>query len=191
MGKVRRPRVDVDLRPYIRSNHGSRAKDMIVLHETVSYNKPGLGDIKGVAAYMNSKGYGIHGIIDKDANSGWLYDPDRVIWHVAGGNYQAIGFELVSEIPMMKGNILRFRAWWKRKRQLDKAAKWIAYLSKAEGIPIRFSNGGEPGVTSHWNVSRAAGIAGGHWDCWPKHQGGYFPMMYVIRKAQAYAKKGW
>jgi hypothetical protein len=107
-------------------------------------------------------------------------------------NTRSIGFELVSEIPMLRPG-LRFPTWWKRRKQLDKVAHWIAWLRATEGIPIRYSDGSKPGVTTHWHVSRTFLGGHGHWDCWPRHEpGGYFPAMYVVRKAQSIAKSaGW
>ena len=87
---------------------------------------------------------------------------------------------------------LRFPTWWKRRRQLNKLAHWIAYLHAAEGIPIRYSDGRRPGVTTHWQVSQTFLGGHGHWDCWPRSYGlgGYFPVAYVIRKAQQIYRGG-
>lgn len=196
MPRVRRPPVAVDLRPYFRARErGHHFKDMIVLHETVSYNQPGLADIRSVAAYMASRGLEIHGIIDKDGNTGWCEDPTAVYDHTAsrGGNVnsRSIGFELVSEVPLLRTNALRFATWWSRREQLDTVARWIAWLHESEGIPVRASDGSKPGVTTHWHVSRTFAVPGGHWDGWPKALGGYFPFHYVIRRARSYLERGW
>ena len=87
MPPVARPRVDVDLRPYFKGEErGHSVKELIVCHETVSYNREGFGDIQSVAAYMDSVGLEIHGIIDSEANSGWCYDANAIYDHAASGD---------------------------------------------------------------------------------------------------------
>lgn len=188
---MNRPRVDVDLRPYFKGEEpATHAKSLIVCHETVSYNRVGLDDIKGVAAFMDSRQLEIHGIIDVEGHSGWSYEPRNVYDHAASGsglvNTRSIGFELVSEIPFLKTGLLRREAWQARKRrkQLDTLAQWCAWLHVTQGIPLRYSDATRPGITSHWDVSRTYLGGHGHWDCWPIHRGGHFPILYVIRKAQ-------
>lgn len=187
---IQRPPIQLDLRPYYKGEEtGHREKDLIVLHETVSYNKPGLIDIKEPAAYLDAKGYEIHAIIDAEQNSAWCYDPTAVYDHAYSGvglvNTRSIGIELVSEIPL-KPSPLRYQAWLKRRKQLDRLAWWVAWLCQQQSIPIKYSDSSmsEPGITSHWDVSQTWNVTHGHWDCWPKHKGGHFPMLYVVNKAQ-------
>jgi hypothetical protein len=196
MARIARPKVDLDLRPYFKGEErGHSVKELIVCHETVSYNAPGIVDEKNVAAYMDKVGLEIHGIIDAEAHSAWCYDATAIYDHAASGsgnvNTRGIGFELVSEIPMLKPG-LRFDAWRRRRKQLNKLAEWCAYLHVAEGIPLRYSDGRRAGITTHWSVSKTFLGGHGHWDCWPKHVGGlgYFPVMYVVRKAQQLLEDG-
>lgn len=192
---VKRPRVDVDLRPYFAGEErGHQAKSLIVLHETVSYNRPGLTDISGPAAYMDATGLEVHGVLDQEGNSGWSYDPTAVYDHAASGqggvNSRSIGFELVSEIPFLK-TITERRIAWKspaRVKQLDEAAAWCAWLHETEGIPLVYSDSEDPGITTHWSVSRRWLGGHGHWDCWPLHLGGHFPVLYVVQKARNLVK---
>lgn len=189
---VSRPRVDVDLRPFFKGEEpATHDKTLIVCHETVSYNRVGLGDITGVAAFMDSRQLEIHGIIDVEGHSAWSYEPRHVYDHALSGdgmvNTRSIGFELVSEIPFLQTGALRREAWQARKRrkQLDKLAAWCAWLHVTQGIPLRYSDASTPGITSHWDVSRTYLGGHGHWDCWPLHKpGGHFPILYVVRKAQ-------
>lgn len=192
MPRFPRPRVAVDLRPYFGDEERFHSnKELIVLHETVSYNRAGVGDIKSVAAFMDSRQLEIHGILDLDGNSAWCYDPRAVYDHAASGggnvNTRSIGFELVSEIPLLPSPV-RFRTWWARRKQLDLAARWIAHLHFDQGIPVRYSRGDRPGITTHWNVSQTYLGGHGHWDCWPRHEGGHFPLHYVIRRAEQYVR---
>jgi hypothetical protein len=188
---VKRPPADLDLRPYFGGEErGHRAKDMIVLHETVSHNRPGLGDIRSVASFLDDTGLEIHGIIDQEANVGWCYDRRAVFDHAASGrgqvNTRSIGIELVSEIPLLSTRARRRAAWESpaRKPQLNELARWCAWLSTVENIPLRYSNGAHPGITTHWHVSETWLGGDGHWDCWPIHLGGHFPTLYVVNKAQ-------
>lgn len=190
---MKRPKVDVSLRGMFDS-HGSNRKSLIVLHETVSHDSPGTGDILAPAKFLASKGYGIHGIVDGDGNSGWAYNRRGLYYHAASGggnvNTRSIGFEQVSDVPLLKTNAERIKAWdprGPRGKQLRKIAEWCAWLHFAEGIPLVFSDGRTPGITSHWNVSETFLGGDGHWDCHPKHQGGHYPILYVIRKAQQIA----
>jgi hypothetical protein len=195
---VARPSVQVNLAPYFKGEEqDARAKSLFVCHETVSYNVHGLTDIAGVAKYMDSVNYEIHGIIDMEGNSGWCYDPLGVYDHCAsnGGmvNTRSIGFELVSEVPFMKTLALKREAWdpeGPRKKQLDKLARWVAWLHKKQGIPLTYSDGTRPGITTHWSVSQSYNVPGGHTDCWPLQKGGYFPVNYVIYKARQIVKEG-
>lgn len=186
---MRMPEVSVDLRKFYEGEEkGHHAKTLIVLHETVSYNRIGLSDIIGPAAYLDKEGYEIHGIIDQEANSGWCYDVTAIYDHAASGsgnvNTRSVGFELVSEIPMLRPPSVRFPTWWARRKQLNKCAEWCAYVSTVTDVPLQYSDASGPGITSHWDVSNTYNIAGGHWDCKPKHKGGHFPILYVVQKAR-------
>ena len=95
---LKRPRAEVDLRPFFGDEErGHAVKELIVCHETVSYNRVGLGDIQGVAAFMDSRQLEIHGIIDVEGHSAWCFDQRAVYDHVASGsgnvNTRSIGFE--------------------------------------------------------------------------------------------------
>lgn len=189
---VKRPKVDVDLRPYYKGEESGHAqKSLVVLHETVSHDRPGLGDITGPAAYLDSKGYEIHVIIDAEGHSAWCWDPTAIYDHAASGNgrvnTRSIGIELVSDVPLERDPVKRRKLWTPsgpRHLQLERLSEWVAWLSQTQGIPLRYSNASRPGITTHWSVSKTYGIAGGHWDCWPVHLGGHFPALYVIHRAR-------
>jgi len=202
MAGLSQPRVKVDLSPFFKGEERSHhEKTLIVLHETVSHNRAGTGDITGVASFMDQTGLEIHGIIDMEGNAAWCDDPEAVYDHAASGtgnvNTRSIGFELVSEIPSEKSKAKRKEMWEdkSRRKQLDTVAAWCAFLSTKHPIPLRFSQGDRPGITTHWNVSgtyqgktSSSPFVNGHWDCWPIHRDGHFPALYVIRKAQQILK---
>lgn len=199
---MKRPHVDVDLRPYFKGEErGHAGKKLIVLHETVSHNRPGLSDITAPAAFLDATGLEIHGIIDLEGNSAWCYDPTAIYDHAASGaggvNTRSIGFELVSEVPLERDPVKRRLAWspkGPRRRQLERVAEWCAFLhdlgmvnGSHVGVPLRVSDARVPGITSHWNVSRTWLGGDGHWDCWPVHLGGHFPLKWVAARARQLA----
>lgn len=192
MTEIKRPRVDVDLRPYFRGEErGHHRKTLVVWHETVSHNRPGLTDITAPAAFLDATGLEIHGMTDMEGHSGWCFDPTAIYDHAASGrgnvNTRSIGFEQVSEVPLERAPSKRRQMWdpnGPRKQQLDLAARWAAWLFQELAIPLRWSQGDRPGHTSHWNVSRTYLGGDGHWDCWPVHQGGHWPALYVMAKAR-------
>jgi hypothetical protein len=193
-----RPHIDVDLRPYFLTEAGGHhAKELIVLHETVSHDRPGVSDITGPAAFLDSTGLEIHGIIDIEAHSGWCYDRRAIYDHARSGtgmvNTRSVGFEQVSDVPFLPTRAQRRAAWdpkGPRRKQLNKVAEWCAWLSTVEKIPLKFSDGRTPGITSHWNVSETFLGGDGHWDCWPIHMGGHYPILYVINRAKQILEGG-
>ena len=173
--RARKPRVNVNVTSHMR-DAGSHPKDLIVLHETVSHDHAGLSDITAISKYLGRQGYGIHLIVDREGHSGYSNRETGLYFHCAGGNTnrRSIGIELVSFIPGIT-KTERYTVWRSRIRQLNSTARWIAYYSKQHGIPLTLSNGHSPGITTHWSVSQAFNVRGGHWDCYPKHLGRALP----------------
>lgn len=179
--------------------HGTHAKDLAVLHETVSRDLPGLADIEGVENDLAKRDYGIHGMTDAEGNMAWAYNLGKaVFWHCGGVNERSIGIEQVSYIPALiqQKTITReqgYKMWLSRERQLQATAKLLAAWHNVDpkGHPLVYSNGLHPGVTSHWDVSQHFSASQGHWDCQPHDKGGHYPMGHVISLAKAYAVAGW
>lgn len=166
--------------------HGRHKKDMIVLHETVSPDYPGWSDVIQTSNYLDSKDYGIHGVIDLEGHVAWAYGQGNAIfWHTAGGvNTRSIGIELVSRVMLQaKDNTSRWKIWWERNKQIEATAQLLAWISDTHKIPLVVSNGTVPGVTTHWQVTKTMKVAGGHVDCWPRHLGGYFPLLRIVARA--------
>lgn len=182
--------IDVNLAPIYAAagaGHGKRTKTLIVLHETVSHERPGVSDIVGNAKYMASltPALAAHGILDGEGNVGWAYGMrTQYFYHAKGANEHSIGLEQVSPVPSSKAERIQ---WWKdNTKLLDTTAAVCAAISKLDHIPLKYDPTAKIGICSHWDVSRAAGLSGGHWDCWPKHRGGHYPIYYVIYKAKQY-----
>jgi hypothetical protein len=186
MGKsVRRPRVDVTLAT--NDSHGFSKKRVIVLHQTISPDVKGFGDISGVGHYLDTKGYGIHVITDIEGNSGAVPEAyeEAVFYHASSGtlniNTWGIGIE---QISYKTGNPLY---WWKRARQLHKTARWCAYLCKKHGIKPVYDPTCVNGICGHADVTRQGHVAGGHTDCeYPD-----YPTKQVARLARNYMRTGW
>lgn len=179
-------------------SHGTQTKTMFVCHETVSHNVPGLSDILGVEGVLEREGYGIHGITDKDGHKCWAKNMgDAIFYHAGDVNGVANGVENVSEIPILVQaktvtHEQAHKMWMERHQQLSALAILMAcwHNKDPKNRPLKRSTGKieSPGVCSHWDVSRWYADSGGHWDCWPVDQGGYFPLDHVLDLAKHYAK---
>lgn len=174
-------------------SHGSHVKDMIVLHETVSGDVRGLGDILGVEHYLAKIGYGIHGMTDREGHIAWALGlGDAVFWHCGGVNERSIGIEQV--FRGAKNQPGDKKLWTVRQAELRATAKLIAAIWRAHPhIPHVASDGLHPGVTTHWNVSQHFKASEGHWDCHPTtaHPPGYYPLYSVLAIARTYYKLGY
>lgn len=177
--------------------HGTHRKELIVLHETVSPNYPGLGDVRQVSQYLDNKNYGIHGITDADGNIAWALGLGQAIfYHTQSGsgmvNSRGIGIEQVSRVMLdFRSRYAQWQGWLHLKKELNATAKLMACIARAHEIPLVSSDGRKPGVTTHYEVTKTYGITGGHVDCYPRHLGGYYPKLLVISLARRYYKLGW
>ncbi len=182
---LRRPRVDTVL-PVDRA-HGHAKKNLIVLHQTISPDVKGIGDVSGVGHYLDTVGYGIHIITDVEGKSGAVpvaYE-DAIFYHASSGsldvNTRGIGIEQVS----YKTGDPKY--WWKRAKQLHKTARWCAYLCKTYGIPAVYDPSCKAGIVGHADVTKAGNVIGGHTDCtYPN-----YPTKWVAAAAKTYMKVGW
>lgn len=173
--------------------HGRYAKDMIVLHETVSPDQDGLGDITAVENYLAGKDYGIHGMTDAEGHVAWARGLfNAIFWQAGGVNERSVGIEQVSNVMLRSpSNKVRRAIWLARNKQLHATAKLVAAICATHpGVPLRYGDGLHPGVTSHWDVSQHFAASEGHTDCWPAHKGGYYPIKTVIRLARIYRAAG-
>lgn len=182
--------VDLNLAPIVRGDaHGRHLKDLVVLHETVSGDTRGVTDERAVAQYLDRVGYGIHGMTDREGNIAWARGlGDAVFYHCGGVNERSIGIEQV-----FRGahNRAGDRALWAvRQAELRATAKLLAAIHNTWGVPLIYSDGDHPGVTSHYSVSQYHSASEGHWDCHPVHLGGYYPALAVIRLARTIARTG-
>lgn len=202
---VRQPRVDYDMRRDLRGvRNGRHAKDLICFHETVSGERRGISDIVGISRYLSpEKDWGIHGIIDQEAHSGWCGDENahEIYFCSASGrglvNSRAVHFELISDIPKLPTLRARREAWQEeeRDRQIEKCARWCLFLHEdgpkfGVRVPLVYSDSERPGITTHWDVTERWLNGLGHWDCWPAHKGGHFPILEIIYRARQLKEEG-
>lgn len=173
--------------------HGYHAKNLAVLHETISGDIHGWNDVSGNVNYLDKINYGIHSVNDLEGHIAWALGLGKAVFYHAGGvNEPSIGIEQVSDVPLKTpSNMLRRKFWVTRHPQLKATAKTLAAWHNAGGGPLKYSDALSPGVTSHWDVSQHFTASEGHTDCHPVHKGGYYPILEVIQMARIYQKAGW
>lgn len=197
-------RVDLDIAAEQSDNvHGVAGKDMIVLHETVSPQRPeSLADIRAVSHFLDVENYGIHGIVDNDGYIAWARGEWKAVFyhtaslgHAGNGrvNQRAIGIEQISRVMLdYTSQAKRWQAWLNMKPELHACAKLIAAICNTHPtIPLVASSGRTPGITTHWEVTQQFQVPGGHTDCWPHHLGGYYPKNLLLTLAARYKALGY
>lgn len=181
--------------------HGWHDKNMLVLHETVTPNMPGLKDILSVEIELANRDYGIHGMNDAEGNMAWAYGCGLAVFYHAGGvNLMSDGIEQVSMIPAMidKKIITRsqaYKMWLANTKQLTATAMmisaWHNTLPNERPIVRCNGTGTRPGICSHWDVSQYHKESDGHWDCQPHDKGGHYPLGHVIELAKSFVHFGY
>lgn len=183
--------------------HGYHKKIGVVLHETVSANYSGLGDIRSVSEYLDAKDYGIHSITDADGHIAHALGlGEAVFYHTAStgskgsgrANSNTIGIEQISRVMLdHTDRAARYAAWLHMDKELNATAKLVAALARAHKFPLQLNNGDttKPGITTHYEVSKRYGVEGGHVDCFPYHLGGYYPLKMVVALARRYSRLGY
>lgn len=159
-----------------RSSRGGVKPRLIVLHITVSHNRPGLADIDAILDYFSRPSTRASSHIVNDAeghDARCVRDQDKA-WTQAAYNPLSLAIEQIEY------SATRTRSEWLEgnAKQLENTALWIAYWSVKYGIPIERST--SHGVCEHRELGAAGG---GHSDCGP----GY-PMDVVLSKARLYAQ---
>jgi N-acetyl-anhydromuramyl-L-alanine amidase AmpD len=155
--------------------HGKHDPIRVAIHTTECADAPGLREIDAVVNFWKrqNRGLGAHVIIDKDGNAAKCAAYDRITYAVANRNTGTIHFELIGFAKFLP------QVWWLRLRQLNKLAKWLAYLNMEYGIRLEHST--VDGVAGHRDYPGQT-----HTD-----PGRYFPMKYVLRKAREFRANGW
>lgn len=169
---VRRPRVEFFGKA---PSHGLHTPVAGVWHDTESHDYPGLKEFGAIVNYWRNtpEKLGAHLIIDKDGNSALCVPFNKKAYAVSLHNTGRIHIELVGFSKFTP------KLWWLRIKQLNKLAKWMAYLNKEYGIPLVESvEAGWAGHSSYPGQSH-------------KDPGRWFPKKYVLRKAVQFRENGW
>lgn len=149
---------------------------LIVLHITVSHNRPGLADLDAILEYFShtSTQASSHIVNDAEGHDARCVPDAEKAWTQAAFNSLALSIEQIEYSDK------RTRQEWLdgNRPQLENTAAWIAYWSRKYGIPITQST--SHGVCEHRNLGSAGG---GHSDCGP----GY-PMDWVLSRAREIAR---
>lgn len=142
-----------------RNNLSSRTSRILIIvaHRTVSANRPGWGDVDGVAAFLDRPATraSAAAIIDGEGHCLITVRATDKAWHAAAFNNVGYGVELIGN----PGDPITGPQW-------DAFARLVAPIMRANGIPARratIAGAGVAagGVTDH----RALGSAGGgHYD---------------------------
>lgn len=146
---------------------------LIVLHITVSHNRPGITDIDGILDFFaqSSTQASSHIVNDSEGHDARCVNDVDKAWTQAAYNPQSLSIE---QIEMASKSTDR---WMKENRkQLENSALWIAHWSHKYGIPLTHST--VRGVCEHRELGAAGG---GHSDV-----GDGYPMAFVLKKAAEY-----
>jgi N-acetyl-anhydromuramyl-L-alanine amidase AmpD len=171
-----RPKGRRDLVRNRSSRRGARPR-IVVIHTTESHERPGRSDVDAIHSWFDNERSqaSSHVIVDAEGHSTTCVPDFDKAWTQASFNPQALSIELIGW-----ASTSRFQ-WFKKDRQLRKAAKFTAYWCREYGIPVKRST--SHGICGH--VHLGAG-GGGHHDPGPN-----FPWDRFMRYVRYYAKKGW
>lgn len=171
---VRRPKIQYN-GVHVGNAHERQTPKRIVLHDTESHDRTGLGDVEGVLNYLTHTPdrLNVHLVVDKEGNAGQGAPFDRLVYHCRGANENSIGIEMIGFAHFT------LRQWRGRKDQLEAVARWLAWLSTEYDIPLVHDV--HHGVARHSDVP-----AGGHSD-----PGKFFPFKSVLKRAQELKRTGW
>jgi hypothetical protein len=158
-----------------RSSRYGAKPTRIVLHITVSHNRPGLSDVSGMLSYLYpaSVEASAHIVNDAEGHDGRCVEDDYSAWTQAAYNRDSLSIEQIEYADKPRD------AWFREnKAQLENTATWIAHWSHLYDIPIKQST--SHGVCQHRDLGAAGG---GHSDV-----GNGYPMDYVLNRARAIRK---
>lgn len=149
---------------------------VIVLHITVSHNRPGLSDIDGIIDFFNrpSTEASSHIVNDSEGHDARLVPDSRKAWTQSAYNSPALSIEQIH----LSATTSR-REWMRdSSHQLANTAQWIAYWSIKYKIPIRRAWTPGSGVVARSGIAthkQLGASGGGHID-----PGDNYPMEYVL-----------
>lgn len=172
------PRVKLRMISPNRSSRGGLLPTLIVIHATISPNRPGLSDLEAIGSWFQntSSQVSAHVCTDNEGNSARYVDGRDKAWHCMAYNGVSLGIEQV--LPDTTGREITADLY-------KETARWVAYWSKIWHIPIQIAQVREgrvtrPGVCRH---SGLGPLGGGHSDP------GHYDMNGMLRLAKFYRSK--
>jgi N-acetyl-anhydromuramyl-L-alanine amidase AmpD len=169
------PAIKVKMWSQNKSSRRNTHPTLIVIHATVSHNRPGLADLQAIGTWFQNPAAqaSSHVCTDNEGNSAIYVNPQDKAWHCAAYNRMSLGIEQI--LPGVDGREIT-------KELYQETARWVARWSKMYGIPIR------KGIVSSGRVTRAGivrhsdlgTLGGGHSDPGP------YDMNAMMRYAQFY-----
>jgi hypothetical protein len=171
---VRRPRIELDCRDDV-ATHGNHTPVRGGVHTTECGDSPGTVEMQGVVDFWRrqNRGLGAQILIDADGNSCLGADLHKICYAIKNANTGTVHVELVGRAGFLP------TIWWLRLKQLNKLAKWMAYLNLEYGIPIVRS-------VDHGWAGHNQFPGNDHTD-----PGRWFPWRYTLRRAQQFRENGW
>ena len=184
MKSVRRPYERLNLSVGNQSDRHGATITLIVLHTTESQDAPGIVDLRGLGRYFDDPGSRVssHVGVDGDGHSAMFVPDEREAWTCAHYNPVSLNIEMIGYAAFVPWQ------WRRRRAQVRKVAKYIAWWSKAHHIPIQRGRV-QSGRVVRWGVvtHRSLGaLGGGHRD-----PGRSFPFWATLALARYYARNGW
>lgn len=156
------------------SSRGGVKPRLIVVHITVSHNRPGMADIDAILDFFGnlSTQASSHIVNDAEGHDARCVPDEAKAWTQAAYNPMSLSIEQIEYADKPR------ERWLKENGpQLENTALWIAAWSVKYGIPIRHST--TKGVCQHRELGAAGG---GHTDC-----GDGYPLDFVLDRARGYA----
>jgi N-acetyl-anhydromuramyl-L-alanine amidase AmpD len=156
------PSIRVEMRsPFQESRLGAHPT-LIVIHATVSHNRPGLSDLQAIGHWFQNPRARVssHVCTDAEGQSARFVYSQQKAWHCAAFNRMSCGIEQI--LPGHGGLEITPELY-------QETARWVARWSKMWSIPIQLgavSNGRvtRGGVVRH---SDLGSLGGGHTDPGP------------------------
>jgi N-acetyl-anhydromuramyl-L-alanine amidase AmpD len=164
-----------------RSGRKGDTIDLIVIHTTESHDRPDRSDVDAIVNWFDNPASqaSSHVVIDADGHNTTCVPDAEKAWTCVNYNSRSLNIELIGYAATPKWQ------WLKRDRQLRACAKFVAYWSREQRIPLhlRSLRPSLPGVCGHMHLGVAGG---GHHD-----PGLGFSFGRLLRYARFYAKWGW
>jgi len=163
-----------------------QAVTRFIIHSTETHDRAGLSDIEGVLTYLKNTGksgrpgddpLGVHFCIDAEGQMGQGGYPKRLMYGASGANQGSIHCELIGQAKFIRAR------WIMRKRQLEKLARLMAWVSVEYDIPLKWDV--HHGFLTHKDATDAFQGGQGHWD-----PGFGFPKWLVMHRAREIVEDG-